>query len=34
MEEKKWRYDYKPGRTPEDLEEERIIQSLKHSPEA
>jgi hypothetical protein len=33
MEPRKWRYDYKPGRSREELEEERIIQELKQTPE-
>ena len=31
-EEKKYRFNYKPGRTVEELEQERLIESLKRSP--
>ena len=29
---KKYRFDYKPGRTPEQLEQERLDENLKRTP--
>ena len=31
-EEKKYRFNYKPGRTVEELEQERLIESLNRTP--
>ena len=31
-EEKKYRFSYKPGRTVEELEQERLIESLNRTP--